>query len=117
MGWAAHVQEMKMATVRPLDAYRHYGVYAAAVTLGMTATVGGALADRFGGKRISVLADLSSGASVALVPLLCGAGASDLSFHCPKRGLVACPPAESTPPRARMATIGAMRFQVMASLQ
>ena len=33
-----------MATVRPLDAYRHYGVYAAAVTLGMTATVGGALA-------------------------------------------------------------------------
>jgi len=40
--------------------------------------VGGALADRFGGKRISVLGDLLSGASVALVPLLYGAGALHL---------------------------------------
>jgi MFS family permease len=32
--------------------------------------VGGALADRFGAKRISVLGDLLSGATVALVPLL-----------------------------------------------
>ena len=41
-----------MATVRPLDAYRHYGVYAAAVTLGMTATVGGALAFQYIGGYI-----------------------------------------------------------------
>src|SRR5918995_1022525 len=40
--------------------------------------VGGALADRFGGRRVSVLGDLSSGASVALVPLLYGVGALQL---------------------------------------
>src|SRR5215218_3051376 len=40
--------------------------------------VGGALADRFGAKRISVLGDLSSGATVAVVPLLYALGALEL---------------------------------------
>jgi hypothetical protein len=42
----------------------------------LSAVLAGPLVDRLGFKRASVLADIASGATVAAVPLLYGAGSS-----------------------------------------